>query len=401
MKLGDDRERLTVAARFNALAEEVRNEPPPRAVLTQRADLLAKLKEEKKADEVLKSANGVQMTTADDFCLSANELAAAGKYAAAIPLFRKAVRLDAAHFWSHFGLAFAYQETGRLTEARSSYGAAIALRPDFVWSYFNRAMAALQQREFEDAVGDLDKVVELKPDHLPAVLHRGQALSGMGNHEAALRDLDEVLAEKDPGGLHVRAYLMRAKVKKDSGDLDGAKADTEAGLRTTPTDDAGWLVRAHARIESDPAAALADLEQAVKLSPNSIPARQNQAYVLDKLGRDEDCLVVLTRLTELAPANVEYRSGRAVLLARLKKYDEAVRAITKELEGNPSAGLRYQAACVYALSSRNTPAHKAEALKVLTTVIRDGFPATELATDKDLDPLRGEPDFQRLLPTKK
>lgn len=157
----------------------------------------------------------------------------------------------------------------------------------------------------------------------------------------------------------------------------------------------------HARIESDPAAALADLEEAVKLSPNSIPARQNQAYVLDKLNRNEECLAVLTRLTELAPAVSEYRSGRAVVLARLKKYEEAIRAITKEMAVNPSTMVRYQAACVYAQAGKDNPTHKTEALRLLTAAIRDGFPATDLATDKDFDPIRGEPEFQRLLPAKK
>lgn len=401
MKLGDDRERFLAAARFNTLAETVRGTPAPKAVLTQRADLHSKLSDETKAREATKRAEDVAMTTADDYCLSANELSGAGKHADAIPLFRKAVRLDPTHFWSHFGLAFAYQETGRLTEARASYGTAIALRSDFAWSYFNRAMAALIQRAYDDAVGDLDAVIELKPDCLPAYLHRGQALSAIGNHTAALRDLDVVLDAKDTGGLHGRAYLMRAKVKWANNDTDGAKADTEAGLKITPTDDSGWLVRAHARMESDPKSALADLDQAVKLSPNSVPIRQNQAYLLDKLERNEECLVVMNKLIELAPTNVEYRSGRAVLLARLMKYDDALKAIAMELTNNPPHLVRYQAACVYALASRAKPSHKDEAIRVLAAVIRDGFTADDLATDKDFDPIRHSVEFQKLLPTKK
>ena len=396
-----DPDRLADAARYNRLAEAVLDGSPPRAVLVQRAELLAQLDEAEAAAAAERVANATPLVTADDHYLQAHEWSGKGRYADAVPLFRKAVTLDPAHYWAHFGLGFAYAQTGRPADARGCYTAAIALRPEFVWAYRNRGLAALNMAAFDDAVADLDRVVDLEPDFLPARLDRAQALDGAGNRRAALADLAVILDEPDTAGLHVRAYLLRARVRRALGDATGAAADADAGFRITPTDEVGWLVRAHARLDSDPAAALADLERAVKLNPKSIAGWQNTAYILDKQRRDAECLPVLDRLIELAPGVALYRGGRAVLLARTGRTDEAVRVVTEVVARQPTASTLYQATSVYSLASRTRPEHKAEAMRYLTACVRSGQNLDELRADKDLDPLRDEPEFRTLVPDKK
>lgn len=396
-----DPDKLAEAARYNRLAEAVLDGPAPKAVLVQRAELLGLLKQAEAAAAAEKRANETQLVTADDHYLQAHEWSGTGRYADAVPLFQKAVKLDPTHYWAHFGLGFAYAQTGRPADARGCYTAAIALRPEFVWAYRNRGLAALNVSAFDDAVADLDKVVDLEPDFLPARLDRAQALDGAGNRKAALADLTAILDEPDSAGLHIRAYLLRARVKKVLGDAAGAKADADAGFAITPTDEVGWLVRAHARLDADPAAALADLEQAIKLNPRSLSGWQNTAYILDKQRRDAECLGVLDKLIEMAPSVAVYRGGRAVLLARTGKADEAVRAVTEVVTRQPSTYTLYQATSVYALASRTRPELKAEAVRYLTACVRSGQNLDELRADKDLDPLRDEPEFKKLVPDKK
>jgi hypothetical protein len=55
----------------------------------------------------------------------------------------------------------------------------------------------------------------------------------------------------------------------------------------------------------------------------------------------------------------------------------------------------YQLAGVYALLSRTRPGSRAEAIKLLTAALRAGFGHIE--SDKDLDPIRDTPEFQRVL----
>jgi serine/threonine protein kinase/Flp pilus assembly protein TadD len=392
----DDRTRLTIAARFNALAETLRDGSTPRAVLSQRGELYHRLNEKADAEEYLRKAEHTPLTTAEDYRLAADEWLGKGKMADAIPLYRKAVRLDPQDFWAHFNLGVAYHRHGQLADARSYYSTALALRPDFVWTYFNRALTCLMLSAHEEAVSDLDRVIEMNPDYASAYLHRAQALAGLGNTKSARFDLDAVLAMKDPGGLHGRAYLQRAELNQKAGDREAAKADTEAGLRETPVDETGWLLRALARMGTDLPGALADIEKAVERSPDSVAARQNQAYVLDQLGRNQDCLEVMNRLIELAPKHLQFRAGKAVLLARLEQYESAFRMVDELLTSSSEPRMRYMAACVYSLASRKDPKHRAEAIRLLTTA-RGGFRANDLKTDPDIDPIRDDPEVQKLI----
>jgi eukaryotic-like serine/threonine-protein kinase len=401
LKLESNADRLAKANESNKLAESIRGTAAPRAVYTQRAEIQTLLQDKNRAKEIALFAETVPLQTADDFCLSANELTGVGRYADAIPLLRKATRMEPSHFWSQFGLAVAYQESGRWPEARAHYEVTIALRPEFTGHYFNRAMTALTHREYEDVVSDLNAVLARKPGYLPALLHRGQALGELKHYEAALADLDAVLDAKDTGGFHLRAYLKRAKIKEALGDENGADDDTEAGFRIRPTDESSWLVRAHARMDYDPKAALSDLEEAVKIAPNSLQIRQNQAYLLDKLGRNLECRDVMSKLVELAPTSSQYRTGLAVLHARLGECDEAIRRIRLEQQQDkPISVVWYHAGCVFALASRKQPQHKAEAIRNLKLAIQEGFTAEVLRTDPDLECLRTDVEFQKLLPKK-
>ena len=267
---GTDRDRLTVAARYNALSEKLRGGPTPRAVLSQRAELHAKLNEKAVAEEAATRAEDTPLRTAEDHYLSANELLGQGQSADAVPLFHKALRLDPKHFWAHFGLGMAYHNLGRVADSRACYTAAIALRPDFSWAYYNRALAGIALRQYEDAVSDLDTAVELRPEYVPAVLHRAQAHEGAGNRRAAFRDLEAVLNAADTEGMHGRAYLLRSKYRRDDGDAAGAKADMEAGLAFTPMDETGWLIRGYAQLDTDSTPPSATSSTALKLNPNSI-----------------------------------------------------------------------------------------------------------------------------------
>jgi hypothetical protein len=102
---------------------------------------------------------------------------------------------------------------------------------------------------------------------------------------------------------------------------------------------------------------------------------------------------LLTAYPDYAPA----RGGRGVLLARLGKADEAVRDAEAGLRRDPSPVMVYQAGCIYALTSRQRPDDRLRALQFLATALRQGFGRDLVTTDDDLNPLRGMPEFQRLV----
>jgi tetratricopeptide (TPR) repeat protein len=268
------------------------------------------------------------------------------------------------------------------------------LAPTSHLGYFNRGLAYYRQKDVQRALADFDQVAKLKPDLADGYINRALALQGVGRPADAVKDFTRAL---ECGAAPTRVYFMRARARRSAGDREGAKRDEDEGLRREPADEISWLARGRARSASDPAGALADYDRALALNPRSRVALQNKASVLsERLNRPEEAVAVLDRLLALFPDSVPARAGRGVVLARLGRRDAALKDALGCLARSGEAMTRYQVACVYALTSRQQPEDRARALQLLTEAVRAGFGIPWLATDHDLDPLRGAPEFQRL-----
>jgi hypothetical protein len=57
----------------------------------------------------------------------------------------------------------------------------------------------------------------------------------------------------------------------------------------------------------------------------------------------------------------------------------------------------YQVAGIYALNSRKHPADRVEALHLLSKALRAGFGLDLVDKDTDLDPIRENPEFRRVV----
>jgi tetratricopeptide (TPR) repeat protein len=244
-------------------------------------------------------------------------------------------------------------------------------------------------------------VVELQPEFVEARINRALAREGLKQWREAEEDLTRAI---DLGASSPRVFLLRAGVRAQLGQAGGVAADRKEGLGRPPVSELDWVARALERAAKEPQAALEDLEQALKVNPRSVPALQNKANILaESLGRQEEAVAALDRLLEAAPHFMPARSGRAVLLARLGRRPEAHRDIEICL-ADAAPVVVYQAACVFALTSREQPADAAEALALLQIALHRGFGHDLLGRDTDLDPLRKRPEFLRLTdnsPTKR
>ena len=202
----------------------------------------------------------------------------------------------------------------------------------------------------------------------------------------------------EAGGPPVRVRLLRASVRERRGDKPGARADREEGLRLTPTDELGWVARGVERLAADPRGALADAEAALKLDPFSVSALQLKAHILgERLNKPDDALVVLNRAVELHPDHVPLRGGRGVELARRGKRDEALRDAREALLRDTRPANLYQVGCIYALTSKSHAEDKKEAFHLLWSALKTGFGFDMIDTDADLDPLRKDPEFVKMV----
>jgi Flp pilus assembly protein TadD len=108
-------------------------------------------------------------------------------------------------------------------------------------------------------------------------------------------------------------------------------------------------------------------------------------------------VAVLDRAVGLYPDSAPARAGRGVLLARQGKRDEAVRDAKDALLLDTRAPNAYQVACIYALTAKGQPDDRREALALLWAALKTGYGLDLVDTDTDLDPIRPDPEFRRVV----
>jgi tetratricopeptide (TPR) repeat protein len=389
----EDREE---ALRCNRLAEACFPEgESPRPLWSQRAWLCERLGEGAEAKEARRRARERPVTTVRDRTLEARDLTSRGRFREAMALLAPAVQEEPSHFWAWFLLGLCREALGQDAGAVTCYTACVALLPRFHGPYVNRGLARLRMRNFLSAKEDFDRVIELAPHRAQTWLDRALAREGLGDHRGAEADLTKALSLGTP---NTRVFFLRARVRAKAGDQKGAEADRAEGLRRTPTDELSWIARGLARLGKDAPGALEDFEKALAINPGSRAALMNKAHVLAEIrNKQREARIVLERVLSLYPDHVPALSGLAVVLARLGERGLALERISAALERDARGQVRYQAGCVYALTSRKNADDAATALVHLRAALNDGYGADFIHRDEDLAPLRDQVAFRRLL----
>jgi tetratricopeptide (TPR) repeat protein len=389
-------EHLREALRLNALAGRVfREEDGQRPLLLQRAGLLRLDGHGDEAADLARRAEALPLRTARDCYLAAHQALGKDQYRQALKLLQEAKRLEPQDAYVYYALGACHLALSDFPKAAACLDTSIALWPKFYRSHYLRAGARLELKEHDGALADFDEAIRLRPDYLPAYLDRALARAARKDHAGAVADVTHAL---EAGGPPTRLYFLRAYLRQQAGDADGARRDRAEGLRHEPTDERGWIARALARLATDPRAALADLDEALKLNGRSREALEDKAHVLsERLGRTEDAVRVLDRAVALYPDYVLARAGRGVLLARLGRREAALRDAEEALHLDTRPATRYQVAGIYALTSRQHADDRLPAFRLLSSALRDGYGFDLLEADPDLDGVRRLPEFRRLV----
>lgn len=381
---------------YCSLAENcLPEERMPQALWKQKGSLLERLNEQAKAAENFERARQLGMRTPHDRYLAARQLAEDGKYRAALPLVREAIRMRPQEYNFHFLEGICHDRLGQHAEAIACYRGCIALRPGFFGAFYNRGLVYLRIGNWNAARADFDQTLSLRHTHVEALIQRALAHEGMRDYQAAIDDLSDALSA---GCAETRVFFLRAKLRDKAGDARGAKADRAEGLRREPADELSWIARGLAQLPADPKRALSDFDQALVLNPHSLAGLTNKAHVLAKyFKRTAEAVQVLDKAVALFPDDVRPLAGRGVYLARLGKRDAALKDAGKALLTDTQPANLYQVAGIYALTSKQEPDDQREALRLLSAALKKGFGFDYLEIDRDLDPLRISPTFRRVI----
>ena len=123
----------------------------------------------------------------------------------------------------------------------------------------------------------------------------------------------------------------------------------------------------------------------------------NQANLLsERLNKPEESLNALNKALEIAPEYPPALGGRAIVLARLGRADEALRDAETCLAKFDHPFVRYQMAGVYALTA-DRPGHLQKAVQLIAGAVRRNMAlASQLDNDRDLKPIEKSPEFRKL-----
>jgi serine/threonine protein kinase/Tfp pilus assembly protein PilF len=393
------RDKANLGFRLLDMAEQQpASERGTRAARLERAELLQALGRRDEAHAQFLEAERVPPQTAQDFFLLGRRHCDARAFDKAVPLLDEATTLQPQNALAWACLGYCHLELGHPVEAIRCYTAGIALSDrsrTLAHLHYNRGLAWLRNGSPDRAERDLDEAIRLQPRVATFLVGRGNLYHLTGRHREAVADFTAAL-EVDPA--QTRLYFLRSRAHAASGNKRAAARDHERGLQEEPTDELSWIERALARVETAPAAALADLEKALELNPRSLLALQNKAHVLgDRLGKPDQSLQALGVLLESHPHYVPARIGRGVLLARLGQRDQAHEDARTSLARDHKATTLYQAANIYALTSRTNPPDRFLAYAFLALALQGGFGLDVIDADSDMDPIRKDREFRRIV----
>jgi tetratricopeptide (TPR) repeat protein len=223
-------------------------------------------------------------------------------YLGAEGVFRKALSRDDENVDAAYGLARAYQGSGRLEEAEAGFRRVLELNPDQVQAAFQLAEVVLARGRPAEAERFLSERLERAPDSsLQLVL--ADALLRQGKRDAAwtvLRDAERL------DGANAAVHLNIGNMLLEEGRLNEALPAYRRARELDPksAEILNALGNALAR-GGEEASSLEAFRQAAELDPGYAPARNNLGIAFARAGRLEEAASAFESAIDIDPGYAE------------------------------------------------------------------------------------------------
>jgi tetratricopeptide (TPR) repeat protein/TolB-like protein len=250
--------------------------------------------------------------------------------------------------------------------------------------------AAPTQETMDELKRRFEEMNRLDPANPFTDLFLAYAYRSSGEPRRAREIYDSLLARDDMSPA-MRAWVERQRsyALLQTGDAIGARRAAEAGVRLDPVSASGFFALSRtleALGELDEAARSA--ERALALEPLAWRHEQRLGLVLVRLGRNDEAVGHFDRACELS-GRQDACANRAVAILRAGLRERASEAARYARTLPESSWGLYNLACYHALAGDSDAA-----LLSLQRALDQGFADYLIATDSDLDSLRGLPEFE-------
>jgi tetratricopeptide (TPR) repeat protein len=202
-----------------------------------------------------------------------------------------------------------------------------------------RAEAQWRDDHNDAATPDVEAALKLAPDDPDALLLRAALRIEANDADGALADIATVL-KAQPHNVVALLYRGRAKQWLQH-DKAGAKADYDAALAIDPKATRVLAQRAALMMGDDPAAAERDIQAAVALAPDDPRMRLRLAPVYETQGRNKEAFALYDALIKAYPADIMPIVYRSDLKRQLKDGAGALKDADQALRIEPDDALAH------------------------------------------------------------
>ncbi len=223
-------------------------------------------------------------------------------------------------------------EQGDVDGAVDDYTEALEIGDEDPDVYRRRGVARAAMNDVEGAIEDWTAALELDPDHVEARVDRALAYYEHQRPEKALEDFDAAAERKE----RPEIFANRGVARFQTGDVDGAREDLNRALDLDDESVPAYLNRAMVRqATGDVVGALKDFGRVVELDPDNADAYASRGYLRLEQGELEAAVEDFEQAIEARPydATNYYNLGNAY--AEQAEWEEAIEQYDQAIELDP------------------------------------------------------------------
>jgi len=294
-------------------------------------------------------------------------LAELGRYDEAIADHNDAITLDQTDASAYLNRGSLYYKVERYQEAIVDFNQAAQFEPSLSKVYLNRGTVYATLQQYDQALEDINKAIELDYNYDKAYTNRANIYKELKRYQMALIDYNQAI-QLNPEPL---SYCNRAEMYRLLGEIEKAVDDytqaiqfdcnnaqiyylrgklyTELHKYNEAIDDYTYalhlglfepvyfergIVYSLQKLYSN---ALADLDLAIQLKPNSPMAYLQRGVIYSELQQNNLALSDLEQALQFSPNLYEAYLVRGTINDKLKKYEDALRDFNYVVQHNPTA----------------------------------------------------------------
>jgi tetratricopeptide (TPR) repeat protein len=298
----------------------------------------------------------------------------------AVKLIKRGLEEQPDNPQSHFNLAIALKDLGRLDEAEKHFRKCIALSPGNFEAISSLGIILRMQKKADEAIRCFRQALDLNPAYAEAHCNLGLAMVEQGETKRAESCLRQALKLKPE---LAEAHNGLAELYIDSGRYDQATIHIERALVTKPDfsdaiNNRGVVLNKTGNTE----AAMKHFQRAVEISPGSGKALMNLAIMLEQTGQLQEAAITFRNTIKARPDFADAH----FMLAHLRNHqstDEEIQAMQTLLErqdSSPEQRVHLAFGLAYAFESRQEYTESFEYLDMAHQLKSESLPF-DLATE--------------------